>query len=332
MKRYPIHSKGNDVFFEINLIGYKNVGESVVLTVKDELENILWCGIIDCYKYKKYNKTKMILDEYGYGNQTKKIDFLCISHPDYDHIMNLAEIIDNFTDDNTMFVMPNFLDSHIRQTREVVKIKEIIEKRFCNPKTRTSVSDNIFFNRNLSLGNLKWEFISGIKKYNMQIESLTPPDSVMLNSMAVNYQQFKNDFSICLKITFNNQYFLFMGDCTDNVLLHIDEENIPYELLYLKLPHHGCKNETMESYIDNNIINYIDVSGCAYRKNTTLKSTLDFYKGNSNIVSVTGNIEHDKNIHQYGVLRHVFNVSTGELISNKCMEIGNAIFKYGKTQ
>lgn len=60
MRRLPIISKGNELFFEINLIGYKKQGESMVLSVKNEYDNILWCGIIDSYEFEKENRTKEI--------------------------------------------------------------------------------------------------------------------------------------------------------------------------------------------------------------------------------------------------------------------------------
>lgn len=327
MIRYPIQSKGENLFFEINVIGYKNVGESIVLSVKNELNNILWCGIIDCFKYKGHNKTKNILENYGYGKEHKKLDFLCISHPDLDHIKSISKIIENFTDDETMILMPNFKDSDINQTREIVKIKQLLKSKFEAKYPRNMIPDNIFFNRQLSLSNLKWEFISKTKKYNMQIESLTPYDAIMLNSINLKYQQFKNDFSICLKIVFNDNNFLFMGDCTDAVLVNLDESYLPKELSFLKLPHHGCKNDTMESFIDYGIIEFIDVSGCTYRKNTTQEATLDFYSKRSNYISITGNIDSSKNTYSYGYISHIYDVKTGEFLLDRSVAEGNAILK-----
>lgn len=325
MKRYPIENNGLKLLFEINLIGYKNTGESLVLSVKNEFNSILWCGIIDCFKYKKCNKTKIILDEYGYGEQ-RKLDFLCISHPDLDHIKSISKIMSNYTDDNTMVVMPDFGNSNIKQTKEIIAIKEELKSRFSKRYRRGEIPDNLFFNRQLSLTNLKWEFFVGTKKVNMQIESLTPPDSIMLNSSTMDYQNFKNDFSICLKISFNNNYYLFMGDCSDNVLIGLDEAYIPNNVSYLKIPHHGCKNETMISYFDNNVIEFVDVSSCAYRKNTTLPETLNFYKNVSEMVSVTANTSCEENNYNYGILRHVYDMQTGELLySSAC---GNAILNY----
>lgn len=326
MKKYPIVVKGIELFFEVYLIGYKNNGESIVLFIKDQFEKSLWCGVIDCYTYKNHNKTKRLLEDYGYG-EDRKIDFICISHPDLDHIKSMSNIINQFTNEETMFVLPNFTDSNIIQTKEIMKIKESLKKILSNSYTRTKVINNIFFNQKIGITDLRWEFIVGTRKINMQIESLTPFDSIMLNSKNVNYQQFKNDFSVCLKITLNDFKYIFMGDCTDLVLRELDEYYIPEQINYLKIPHHGCKNEIMEYYV-NNVINELDVTGCAYRKNTTLKSTLDFYKENSAIVSITGDILHEKNIMPYGYLRHVYNAITGELIEDKCESEGNAILMY----
>ncbi len=312
------------------LIGYKTIGESLVLFVKNEQEDILWCGVVDCYDYSKCNVTKTILEAKGYGIDKRKIDFLCISHPDLDHIKCMNQIMEQFCNDDTMLLMPNFRDSSIKQSNEIVKIKEVLKNIFERKYTRAFVPDNLFFNRQLSLPNLRWKFICGMKEYTMQIESLTPTDSIMLNSCNSDYQNFKNDFSICLKITFNNNYFLFMGDCTDTVLVQLNEEYIPSSLAYLKLPHHGCRNATMESYIVSEIIKGISVSSCAYRKGTTLQDTLDFYSKNSDYLSLTGNLDVSKNKYAYGLLSHTYDMKTGDLFVEKCYADKNAILNYGK--
>ena len=327
MKRLPIQTKSSKIFFNIDLIGYKNTGESIVLSITDDFDKILWCGIIDCFCYKGHNKTKKLLKDYGYGSN-KSINFLCISHPDLDHIKTISEILDDFCSEESMILLPNFKDSNIIQTKEIIKIKESLEKILNIGYSRRSIPNNIFFNQKIGLNELRWEFIVGTRKYNLQIESLTPSDSVMLNSTNVDYKQFKNDFSICLKITFNNNSFLFMGDCTDYVLKDLDEYYIPDSLCYLKIPHHGCKNETMEYYINNNIINNILISSCAYRKNTTLKSTLEYYMNNCEALAVTGNINHMMNVFAYGHVKHVYDVETGYIITDRCQQEGNGILKY----
>ena len=327
MKRYPIQTKGSKIYFNIDLIGYKNTGESIVLSVTDDYNKVLWCGIIDCFCYKGHNKTKNILKDYGYGSN-KNIDFLCISHPDLDHIKAISKIFENFCSKDSMILLPNFKDSNIVQTQEIKKIKESLRNMLNIGYPRDSVPNNIFFNQKIGLSELKWEFIVGTRKYNFQIESLTPSDSIMLNSTNMDYKQFKNDFSICLKITFNNNTFLFMGDCTDYVLKDLDEYYIPENLCYLKIPHHGCKSEMMEYYINTNIISNISISGCAYRKNTTLKSTLDYYKNNCDSVALTGNINHEMNTYQYGHIKHVYDVETGNIIKERSQQEGNGILEY----
>ncbi len=326
MKRFPIQTTGSKIFFNIDLIGYKNTGEAIVLSITDNVNKILWCGIIDCFCYRRRNKTKKILKEYGYGN--KKIDFLCISHPDLDHIKAISEIFSEFCDNSTMISLPNFKDSDIVQTNEIKKIKEALSNILNNKYPRGSVPNNIFFNQKINTHELKWEFIVGIKKYDLQIEALTPFDGITLNSTNVDYTQFKNDFSICLKITFNDNVFLFMGDCTDYILKDLDEYYIPSNLCYLKIPHHGSKSKIMEYYINDHIIKDISVSSCAYRKNTTLKDTLDFYKNNSESLAVTGHINHNENIYPYGHVKHVYDVETGLIVDEKCLQEGNGILKY----
>ena len=327
MKRYPVQTIGSKIFLNIDLIGYKNTGESVVLSITNDFNEVLWCGIIDCFCYKGHNKTKDLLENFGYGID-KKIDFLCISHPDLDHITAISTIFDDYCSENTKILLPNFYDSRVVQTREIQRINKSLTKLLNRSFSRSSIPNNIFFNQKIGLNELKWEFVVGTRKYNFQIESLTPFDTIMLNSKNTDYQQFKNDFSVCLKITFNDNVFLFMGDCTDYVLKDLDEYYIPNDVCYLKIPHHGCKNEMMEYYINSKTINSIIVSGCAYRKKTTLKSTLDFYKNNSDSVALTGSLNHNMNTGLYGRVRHVYDIETGSVVIDKCLHEGNGILEY----
>lgn len=235
--------------------------------------------------------------------------------------------MEEYTDDETMIVMPNFKDSSIPQSEEIKNIKVELKNKLEKVYPKNQVPDNIFFNRSLMVPNLRWDFLVGVKKYSMQLEALTPTDSMMLNSINTPYDKFKNDFSICLKISFNEQYFLFMGDCSDNVLINLDEENIPNNISYLKIPHHGSKNDTMQSYIDNKTIENINVSGCTYNYKATRREVLNFYADNSDMLSITANIN-EKNIYNFGLIKHVYDIKNGDLLIDKSFKEGNAILDY----
>lgn len=326
--RAPIVSKGTVLYIRFELIGYKNSGESVILSLITESEETLWCGIIDCFSYKGRNRTKSILNSYGYGCENKKINFLCISHPDTDHIYKMSEIINDYTDDNTMFLMPDFFNSNIVQTKEIKKIQEILNKRFDYTNRRDSLKNNIFFNRRLSETQLKWKFITGIIEHNLQIESITPYDSIMYTSQQTEYTQFKNDFSISLKISLDEHIYWLMGDCSDYVLASIDEEEFYGKANYLKIPHHGARNNTLQDLIKNEMIEELDVSTCTFRKNTTLEEVLDFYKNYSTILSVTGSTNSEDNKLPYGIVKHTYEAKTGELQEDRSYADGNGIFNY----
>jgi len=59
-----------------------------------------------------------------------------------------------------------------------------------------------------------------------------------------------------------------------------------------------------------------------------LKNTLDYYKDNSESLAVTGNINHEKNTFSYGHVKHVYDIETGTIITDKCDKEGNGILKY----
>lgn len=42
---------GQKLYLEINMIGYKTMGESIILSLKSSDTTVLWTAVIDCYKY-----------------------------------------------------------------------------------------------------------------------------------------------------------------------------------------------------------------------------------------------------------------------------------------
>lgn len=317
-----VESKGNKVYIRFELIGYKNSGEGIIISIINENNEVSWCGVVDCFSFHGKNKTKDILKSYNYGEK-RKINFLCITHPDQDHIFKISEIIENYTDNNTMFVLPDFFNSNISQTKEIIKIRETLNKQFDYDSRTDSLKNNLFFNRTLKEPALKWTIVSGTSSCPLQIESITPFDTIMYTSKKVEYTKFKNDFSIALRITLKDSIYFLMGDCSEYILAHIDESEFYGKTQYLKIPHHADKNIIMENLIKDEIIDPLTVATCTYRKNTTLQEVLEFYKTYSNYLGITGNILAEKNKYSYGIVTHTYEAMTGELQEDMSKATGN---------
>lgn len=317
---------GQKLYLEINMIGYKTMGESIILSLKSSDTTVLWTAIIDCYKYDNLNITYDTLKEMGYGND-KKIDLLCITHPDEDHTKDIKMIMNDFTNNNTIYLMPDFLASNIDETNDIKEIRKIISDRYS--RHSDGRLNNIFYNRNINEPNLNWKFIgSDNKTHILRIETYLPTDSIMTMSRN-NNNQYKNDYSLFINLIIDDKNnYVFTGDCMDYSIVCLEEEDLQKmnKVLYFKIPHHGSDIKKMQELIINNRLTLYNVSACAYRKGTTQRKILDFYNENCEDVSIT--FTDTENIKKYGLLKHVFDATNGILVKDKCIALGGANLKY----
>ena len=106
----------------IQIIGYKSQGESIVVTIgNQEYGYNKFAGIIDCFKVGRNFITKKILKE----NNIKKLDFICWTHPDWDHTYGLSEL-ESYIGENTRFALPQGTTD--RQLEEILNEKQKVTK------------------------------------------------------------------------------------------------------------------------------------------------------------------------------------------------------------
>lgn len=317
-----------DLFLEIDLIGYKKQGESVIISLKSSENNYLWTAVIDSFKRNNENITVKNLEEMGYGDN-KKIDLLMITHPDLDHIKDIETIINNYTDETTKYLMPDFFNSNVNETIDIKKIKKLIQEKYLEHSS--GLLNNIFYNKVINEPNLKWKWVGSDNKTHMlKVESYLPTDSIMTMSRYANNQH-KNEYSLFVNVIVDNVNFVFTGDCVDYSLslLNVEDLDKMRNTLYFKIPHHGSENTTMfNKFIDNDDIGLISSSACAFRENVTNKSVLEYYCMKSpDLVSLTCDENSDDN---YGIVKHVYNIKKRCIEHNKCLAIGNGILNIKK--
>lgn len=317
-----------DLFFEISLIGYKNQGESVVMSLKSGNDEILWTAVIDSFKTNGNNITAQKLEEMGYGTD-KKIDLLMITHPDLDHIKDLDTIIDRFTNEYTKYIMPDFINSNIPETECIRLIKSEIEKMYSNKDT--GLLNNLFYNKVICEPRLKWKWLgSDNKSHILRVESFLPTDSIMTMSRYTDNQH-KNDYSLFVNIIVDDVNFSFTGDCLDYALelLNCEDFDKMKNTLYFKIPHHGSINtKSFHKFIENGDIILLSSSACAYRKDVTNYKVLEFYMNNSpDFLSITSD-ENSKN--DFGIVKHVFDIKKKCIIKDKCEAVLNGQLDYKK--
>lgn len=113
MYNYDMHLSGRSiprykqiVYFEKKLlietyiIGYKSQGESILFFIRTD-GGISFSGLVDCFYLKDIDKVRDILE----GNKISTLDFICWTHPDWDHSKGLENIIEK--------IPTNFFGEHI---------------------------------------------------------------------------------------------------------------------------------------------------------------------------------------------------------------------------
>lgn len=304
--------ENNDIYMEIYIIGYKCQGESILIFLKD-YEKIVWAGIIDSYRLN-VNIAKEILEKNGFGDKKRKINFLCISHPDYDHIKNMIEIMESCVDKNTDILTPDFLDLYTEgESEEVKNIKNYFSEKF---KEITEENVNkLFFNRKYGEPRLEHNFICRGRNINFKISSLLPTDAEVYNKRINNSQnKEKNLYSLFVIIELGATKAIFAGDCENSSLKFIDTAEIPDAIHCFKIPHHGSKTS-------DQVFNWemqekeLDISVCTTRtmKNTTSEDILERYKVLFEKLYLTADLKSENNNEDYGIVKIKFG-SNGNIL------------------
>ena len=213
-----IHNNINyfDSNFKVTFIDVGQ-GDSILIKMPNNKSNIL----IDTGGVQNYIKEDwMKKDETNYISNNiisylksigiKKLDYLIITHGDFDHMGESFNLIDNFKIDNVIFNKGNYNDL---EKKLIYKLEKKDIKYFNNIK-KLNINKNKFY------------FINDLVYDN------------------------ENDNSNVLYFEFNKYKFLFMGDSSktveNDILNKYDLDNIDV----LKVGHHGSKTSSDKEFID----------------------------------------------------------------------------------
>ena len=111
------------VFFEKNLIvetyiiGYKKEGETILFLIRAD-GGVSFAGMVDCFRMDDIDKAADILKK----ENIQELDFICWTHPDFDHSKGLKDIITDYASKKTCIWIPEGID-----TREVTCSEEVRE-------------------------------------------------------------------------------------------------------------------------------------------------------------------------------------------------------------
>lgn len=145
-----------------------------------------------------------------YSKGISKIDFLILSHGDFDHMGEVSNYINNFQVDNVIF---NCGDFNVLE-QNLIKI----------------------------LNDKKIPYCSCIKELNIYKNKLYFINNELYNN--------ENDSSAVIYTEFNNYKFLFMGDAGIEVEEDLIKKYNLQNIEILKVGHHGSKTSSGKNFID----------------------------------------------------------------------------------
>lgn len=127
--------------------------------------------------------------------------------------------------------------------------------------------DNILFPKTTSTTKTFENFVLAVKDKNKKLyapqvgEKFTLGDAEfeIIAPNSTKYDE-ANDYSICLKLTYKNKSFLFMGDAEKTSEEEILNNNIDIKCNVLKLGHHGSKTSTTTEFLEKADPDYVVIS------------------------------------------------------------------------
>ena len=181
-------------------------GDSSVIRFKNKTIIIDTGGVI--YDNSKYVSNTYIPFLYSVGS--KKIDYLIITHGDYDHMGEAINLVNNFKVDNVIFNCGEYQDLE----KELIKVLD-----------KKSIKYNSCIN-SIDVNNNKIYFLS-TREYDNE-----------------------NDNSNVIYFNYNNYKFLFMGDAGVEVEEDLIEKYNLQDIDVLKVGHHGSKTSSSKEFIN----------------------------------------------------------------------------------
>ena len=184
-------------------------------------------GTADACCIKCHGKTILIdsgtsitadkLTAYLRRNNFESLDAVIISHPDSDHIGGMNKVLKEFSVDT--IYMTELPEELVPESEEYTTFLNSVEENRVNiiyPKIKSTVN----------IDDMKLEFLSPQKAYNN-----------------------RNDCSLVVKITFEENSFLFTGDISEEVENDLLNSDTELKSDVLKVAHHGSKTSSSEEFL-----------------------------------------------------------------------------------
>lgn len=313
--------------FEINLIGYKGKGESIVFFLKADGKAV-YTGLVDCYEEESENAALQLLEK----ERVSVFDFVCWTHPHDDHTLGLDKILQEHCNENTFFWMPPItttdMENYCQSAQKTyIDLFKIIESRKRKKMHIYTASDSKKLEKFVCSGN------ASTNSYIFEIWSFAPDTNFLLKNQIKGNMDMENLYSIGLVVNIGHFYIVLAGDVENYTLKSIPELNFDLQdrVDYVKIPHHASKSASflVDRFNDMGVSAPSVATTTLFRGNKLPdKDVLKkyFLWGKNIEIYSTGNINNpheDKSV--FGIIRTSFDILNKKEIPIETQIDGNAI-------
>lgn len=233
----------DNLIIRVYTIGFDPQGESILITICDG-EYVLFAGLIDCF----INDNDYIIELLDALN-IKKLNYFCITHPDFDHCVGVSKILDRINCD-TNIALPSRIFDFLNKYD--LKVKESLESlrnllNMNSNNTRKPIFNTVSNNHTI-IDN--WNFYDHKGKINeLNIMTITPSANMIeryaLRKDTVGTDVEHNNFSIVNLIKIGKLKLLLTGDTMNasfkDAFANLSRFGMDFlnsKIDFVKIPHH----------------------------------------------------------------------------------------------
>ncbi len=304
----------------IFVIGYKNIGESVVVLFRDVnngTERIIMSMVIDSYEKEGLNLIRKVLSKH----HVDKLDFVCWTHPHCDHSPGIDSLINDMFHENMVIfspkfyygnLMPNLLKSESSKTPQIFNnIWNLVKNHPNKQEIWRTISANGDITNPYPLQLLTED---GVSYKDVCLYFLTPIGA-RTDEFATKGKQFgkPNELSVSFIMSVDGYDFFFGGDTENEHAAGINKE-IVQGMRWIKVPHHcsfGAK------CIADCIGPQFDYAASTVFKSSNLpkEEVQNMYaeKGSLHMTQLEENENYHLS-HEYGIIQYDYHFSNDETI------------------
>lgn len=289
--------------------------------------------VIDSYEKEGLNLIRKILSKYD----VDKLDFVCWTHPHYDHSPGIDTLIrDMFHDDIVIFspkfyygnLMPDMLKSECAKTPDIFNnIWNLIEKHPNFSQIWRTISANGDATHQYPMQLLTKD---GTCQKDINLYFLTPLGS-KTDIYAIKGKEFSkpNELSVSFVLSIDGYDFFFGGD-TENDHANGIDNNIIQDMRWIKVPHHcslGAK-----SIADSLGPKFDYAASTVYTSSSLPREEIQELYAQAGTLHMTQLKENDnyKLSSEYGIIQYDYHFANSETVVD-IITYGNAGQYFSKT-